>query len=158
MPDLQLIITPGSAAAELPRFDLSIDGPDLATDAGLYTACVVSLFTDRRAEADDALPDGGDDRRGWWGDAFSPAEGDKIGSRLWLLAREKQLPEVLRRAREYATEALQWLIDDGIARQVDVAAENPRQGVLALTIRILRPDGSTAEVKFDNVWETLHAV
>ncbi len=114
---------------------------EAVTDDSLKTAVIVSLFTDRRAEPDDEIPDGTEDRRGWWGDIYPEHDGDLIGSRLWLLDREKQLPSVLRRAETYAAEALQWLIDDGVAQTVDVSAKNPSDGVLALEIRIQETSG-----------------
>lgn len=33
----------------------------------ITTNVIASLFTDRRAQPSDELPDGGTDRRGWWG-------------------------------------------------------------------------------------------
>jgi phage gp46-like protein len=138
--------------------DLALDGAALATDGGLATAVVVSLFSDRRARADDALPDSADgDPRGWWGDLVPPVEGDRIGSRLWLLAREKQLPAVVARAKEYTEEALAWLIEDGIASRVEVSAEISRPGVLGLAIAIYRPGGGREEHRFSYIWSR-HAV
>ena len=119
----------------------------------METAVVISLFTDRRAKAGDPIPDGVLNRRGWWGDSFPDVAGDQIGSRLWMLAREKQLPSVLARAREYALEALQWLIDDGIARAVNVTAEVVRSGVLGLSIEIVRSDKPVAQYRFDSFWK-----
>lgn len=124
-----------------PAIDLALGGYDLATEDGLRTAVIVSLFTDRRAEADDEIPDGGDDRRGWWADS--------IGSRLWLLARAKETPDTLARARAYAIEALQWLIDDGVATAVDVTAEWVRHGVLALRVAVTLADRDRFEDVFN---------
>ncbi len=59
-----------------------------------------------------------------------------LGSRLWLLAREKQLPAVMRKAEAYARQALQWLIDDGIAASVSVTASSPQRGWLWLDILV----------------------
>jgi phage gp46-like protein len=53
-----------TGAGQPPRIDVRLDGGDLSTDDGLETAVLLSLITDRRAEADDVLPDGGTDRRG----------------------------------------------------------------------------------------------
>ena len=84
--------------------DYAVAAGDLAADNGLKTAVLISLFTDRLAAADDEIPDGTEDRRGWWGDmpadgsAPSGAPPDPIGSRLWLLARAKQSAETLNRA------------------------------------------------------------
>lgn len=124
----------------------------LAEDSGLESAVIISLFTDRRANADDVLPDGGNDLRGWWADSFNDNFNDKIGSRLWLLSREKQLPSVMVRAREYAVEALQWLIDDGVAESVAVEVSNPRMGILALAVSIYRPLRPVTQYRFETFW------
>lgn len=131
--------------------DWRIVGPGFEEDDGLESAVVISLFTDRRAESDDEVE--GDDRRGWWGDLFPAVEGDRIGSRLWLLSREKQLPSVLIRAREYASEALQWLIDDGVASAVTVEAEVVRQGLLGLQVVIHRPAKPPVQYRFETFWK-----
>lgn len=135
--------------------DLSVESLDLARDNGLYTAVILSLFCDRRAEADDELPDNTGDRRGWWADAWPDVDGDKYGSRLWLLAREKQVPSVLARAKEYAEEALAWLIEDGIAVSVQVETWVVRTGVLGLAIEIERPDLSVVQHRFNYLWEAM---
>lgn len=157
--------------------DLSLQGPTLSLDAGLKTAVIVSLFTDRRAAIDDTLPsepspiasDPRADRRGWWGDFFQPSvlaelqaslglgqvPSDRIGSRLWLLAREKQLPSVVQRAHDYAAEALQWLLDEKIAQSVEILAEISAPGVLGLLITITRPRGGQETHRFDIAWSQL---
>lgn len=144
-----------AAPGRPPQFDISLDGADLATDGGLQTAVIMSLFTDRRAEPDDAIPDGTDDRRGWWADAWPAAPGDLWGSRLWLLYREKDLPSVLTRAQQYAEESLAWMVADGVAAAVRVTAERVRRGVLGIFVEIEKPDGE----RFADLWEyTLEAV
>ena len=130
---------------------------DLESDNTFETAIIISLFSDRRAKKDDILPDpNSDDRRGWWGDLASPeATGDRIGSRLWLLNREKTLEDVLVRAKEYTKEALQWLIDDGAA--INVRVETERQGSrgnaqLAIGVKILKIDGESEAFNFEAQW------
>lgn len=122
----------------------------------LVRAVIISLFTWRRANPDD-ITEGR--KMGWWGDTTSEVMNDRIGSRLWLLAREKVLPATINRAREYASEALAWLIEDGLASRVDVEAE--RRGVdgIALAATIYRTDGRPLVLRFDDLWETVrHAV
>ncbi|EPN56356.1 Phage GP46, partial [Pseudomonas syringae pv. actinidiae ICMP 19079] len=53
--------------------------------ASLLRSVVISLFTWRRAEADDPIDDA--ERFGWWGDTYPTQANDRIGSRLWLLRR-----------------------------------------------------------------------
>lgn len=139
--------------------DLQLAGGDLMTDDSLLTAVVVSLFTDRQAEPGDELPAGGTDRKGWWADATLPATAaggrDKIGSRLWLLGREKQLPAVLARAQAYAEEALAWLVEGGHVQAVSVSASAPARGVLLLSVRLRRREGEESySLKYDPATET----
>lgn len=137
------------------RGDLTVSAGALAADADLHTAVLISLFTDRRAEPDDVLPDQGSSRRGWWGDALSG--GRRIGSRLWLLAREKQLRETINRAREYTEEALAWLVDQGVAKSVTVQAEIVRTGVLGLSIQIERNQAQPARFRYELAWQQLRS-
>lgn len=125
---------------------------DLASDAGLDTAVLLSLFTDRRLEDNDTPPDGSDDRRGWWGDQFSAVDGDKIGSRLWLLSRAKQTQDTLDRAEEYAKEALQWLLDDSVSSRIDVQASWIARGTMELDVQIYRPTGQTFQKRYNYNW------
>lgn len=131
-------------------FDLALTpaGHDLATDAGLRAAVVISLFSDRRADADDEIPDGTTDRRGCWQESFPAAEGDQLGSRLWLLARAKEVPETLSRAEQYAREALAWLVTDSVAADVGVEAFWARSGVLGLRVAITLRDRARWEDVF----------
>jgi phage gp46-like protein len=91
---------------------------------------LVSLLTDRLANADDEIPDGTGDRPGWWADMVLPLAnaapaGDLIGSRLWLLSRRKVTEPTRIDAIRYCIEALQWLLGDGIA----AAADAKRPGI-----------------------------
>lgn len=128
------------------------DAGDLATDDGLRTAVTLSLLCDRRAEPDDVIPDGTTDRRGWWADTIADQDGDRFGSRLWLLSREKELPEVRRRAEAYARESLEWLLEDGVAAEVEVTAETLDREVLWLRVDIQRGDGTRIADRYQYVW------
>lgn len=138
------------------RADLSIAPPDLAADAGLRTAVMISLFTDALARPDDVIPDGTDDRRGWWGDLpLDGGEDDPIGSRLWLLAREKRTEATRRRAEAYAQEALAWLVKDGVAAAVSVSAAwaGDRGEQLRLLVTVSRrADGKIANEVYAMTW------
>lgn len=125
--------------------DIKIALGDLVPDAGLYTAVLISLFTDKRAPADAELPDPAQGRRGWWPDT----ETQKIGSHLWLLNREKTLEEVAARAKEYTEAALKWLTDEGIAARVLVETLIVRPFGLQIRIEIRRG----AARKYDYLWK-----
>ena len=138
------------------RADLALVNGQLATDDTLKTAVIISLFTWRRAKPDDVLPDErSTDRKGWWGDWYSddaiaafkangvlPIPVDRIGSRLWLLGREKQLSSVLIRMQEYLEEALEWMLEDGVAKSVDITTEITRPELAGYQILITKPDNT----------------
>lgn len=131
--------------------DVQVACGDLATGNELSTVVMLSLFTDRRANDDDTLPDGSDPR-GWWADAM---DGRQIGSRLWLLERSRNLPETLRLAQDYAKEALQWLVEDQIAKSVSVTvtAIGNCKNEMFLAVDICKPDGKTLRWKYRYAWD-----
>jgi phage gp46-like protein len=134
--------------------DVAMGDADLVADEGLETAVLLSLFLDRRADADDGVSLD-QDPRGWWGDTFAAVVGDRIGSKLWLLSREKQLTSVATRAKTYAAEALAWLVDDGVASSVDVQAQFVAPGQLSLSIAITRPQAPPFNRQYQYVWSAL---
>lgn len=119
----------------------------------LVRAVIISLFTWRRANPDDELP--GDMKMGWWGDSFPTVPNDRIGSRLWLLARAKIIPETLLRAREYAEEALRWLVEDGVASRIEVEVERQGLTTVVLACRIYKTGGRPVDVRFTDAWSFL---
>jgi len=110
--------------------NIDFDSGDLVLEQGLFSAIIISIFTDGRAADEDILPNILDtNRRGWWGDLINPpVQNDKIGSRIWLLERSKTLPEVLVQAKEYIKESLQWIIDDGLASEIKIEVERQPNG------------------------------
>ncbi len=130
--------------------DWLLSGGDLAAGDDLATAVLISLFTDRVAGPDDAIPDGSDDPRGWWGDVGRELP---IGSKIWLRARSKQTQATLDLVRDDAIEALDWLIRDGVAGSVDVQAEWLAPRLLALTVTVFRKGLLPRTYRYDWAWQ-----
>ena len=140
--DIALVYDPQQKA-----FDMALAGADLAVDKTFASPTLVSLMCDRLAEAYEVRQ--GEDRRGWWADAFA-ANNHKTGSRMWLLEREKQLPSVLVRCKQYCEEALQWFVEDGLVDKVTVATFSPRMGWLVAMIKMeLNGQSRTFRFEFD---------
>jgi phage gp46-like protein len=129
----------------LRRCDLVFSGRDFALETTPLSAMLISAGTDRRARADDALPDAFTEldiagpsslrgRRGWAGDAFDVA-GRLIGSRLWLLSREKATEATRRRAEQIAAEAVAWLHDER-GYKVEVAVRWVARAALGVRLRV----------------------
>lgn len=128
--------------------DIAIENGDLRADEGLATAVLVSLFTDARAPSVDLLPEGATGLRGWWGDFDSD---EPTGSLLWLINREKVIPETAEKAREYCVEALRWLIDEEIAESYEVDVKLIKLYYMQITIAVRR---GTAQ-RYDYLWQAV---
>jgi len=136
--------------------DWTLANGDLQTGQDLETACLVSLFTDRLATPDFVPTDGSSDRRGWWADPYND---QPLGSNLWQLERAKKTRDTLGLARRYAEQALTWLVDDGVAKQIAVntswLGDPAGSTALGIGIAILKPDGSVTRFTFGWAWQGL---
>ncbi len=122
---------------------MRVEDGDLVRDP-LREAVHFSLFTWRRARPDDPVPDGAS-RQGWWADA-------EFGSRLWLLNRLPLTTATLARAKDFAEEALAWLVTEGLARSIGVTVERRGQGQLAILVEIERPRSPRDVVRYEEIW------
>lgn len=124
----------------------------------LQTAVIISLFTDRRATADDKLPPNQTDRRGWVGDEFTSDDFDNRpdywGSLLWLCYGGKSTGDLLEFARFAAAESLDWMVRTELASRVSVTAQwtGERGDRLAIRPAIYKP-GQASPV-YDVLWGT----
>jgi phage gp46-like protein len=125
--------------AAIGDYDVAIVNGDLEADHGLDTAVVISLFSDRRVPDGEAKPEHTRNRRGWWADETLP-DSDQIGSLLWLLQREKITNEMIKRAKNYAEDALAWMINDGVAESVSCAITREGLYGLVFLITITQPE------------------
>lgn len=143
--------------------DWLITGDDLASDSGLKSAAIISLLTDRLAGEGDEIPDGSDDRRGWWADdgateIWGPEAGP-IGSHLWLRARAKATEETRGLIGNDCYVALQWMVNIKVASLVTVETwwmGNDRSaGKLGGHIRIYRGPEKAVDLRFEPLWKSL---
>jgi phage gp46-like protein len=145
--------------APLPGFDPfdltpAVPGDPLVTLAQLV---LVSLLSDREALVSDRIPDGTDDRRGWWADAYEE-DGAKVGSRLWLLMGQPVRNTTPDDAKAYGEEALAWMTRDGLAAGVVVDAETQgtaQERRIAVGINVTRGDGTGVRIRFPDLWAAL---
>lgn len=131
-------------------YDVLFEKNDFSTEEGLWTAVIISLFTDQRVTAEE-LPDGETDKRGWWGDVLN-SDNDKIGSKLWLLEREKITNAVLEDFKNYCEDALQWIIDDEIAESISVTVERIDLNAISVVIEIYRPQDERQRYLYGYIW------
>lgn len=137
---------------ETDSFDIDYSNGDLVREDGLESAVLISLFSDARVSSDEA--DDPEDLRGWWGDLTT--EDDQIGSKLWLLQRSKTVKDNLTKARRYIEQALQWMIDDGVAIKIEAETfrfGDPGNDGLGFRVAIYKQSGEVVAFKYSDAWE-----
>ncbi|HAI2081287.1 bacteriophage V tail protein [Escherichia coli] len=134
---------------------INVNGRSVSTGGSLdllTCAVIISLFTWRRAGRDDDEPQ----IFGWWGDTWPAVQNDRTGSRLYLLRRSKLTNKTPQLARDYAREALVWMVEDGVAARLDINAVRTGTDSLALAITIYQRDGNIHNIIFDDIWSELN--
>jgi phage gp46-like protein len=163
MPDVRLVqVGTFPYQTEVSVDWLLLNDGTLDETQALATAVIVALGTDRLAAPTDILPDpDSTDRRGWWADLDAEViwGGWPIGSRLWLLAREKitgpsaQQGSTLQRIQFYIKEALQPFIDLRIASQMFVDVERVDKQRINVLIRLYRGPKTAIELQYQILWQ-----
>jgi phage gp46-like protein len=92
-------------------------------DAGLETAAYISLFT----------------LDGWWGNEFITSENGKLGSEFQTLTNQPLATSTIRDAEELAKDALEWMLNSGLADSIEAESEIPNPSRLDTEITIFRP-------------------
>lgn len=89
----------------------------------------------------------GTDLGAWWADPT-------FGSRLWILRRTRKVNESTVGAVEQALrDCTAWLVSDGLAKQIEVSAEQSGKNRIDYTVTVTKPDGKTEDIK--GVWSAV---
>lgn len=132
----------------------------------LATAMVVALGTDHRADPGEELPDpDSTDRRGWWGDMDADAlwDGWNIGSKLWLMRRQKITGPMAHqgsttvRIEQYIREAVQPFIARRIGSRMHVEVQKHGKERIDALIRFYRGPILEIELRYSVLWEGIVA-
>jgi phage gp46-like protein len=135
----------------LGRADWVVQDGDVLSGNDLASAVMISLFTDRRAPDDFVPTDGTNDRRGVW---FDGLEETPLGSLLWTLERAKisNGQVLLQRAADFGTQALQWMLDKGVAAQLNVQTYMIAATTLGIRVELIKPDSTAHNFQFSWAW------
>lgn len=91
----------------------------------------------------------GTDKGSWWAD-------EKFGSELWILRQKGKVDgQTAGTVRRMITECLKWLIDDGLATKIDVAAEREGKNRISYQVTVHKPNGETELIQ--EVWNGIQA-
>jgi len=131
-------------------YDISFTDGDFTKIAGLDTAILISLSAERRAlESEIKEPR---NRRGWVGNLINGYDDFEYGSKLWFLDQARATQENLNRAKTWAEDALQWLVDDSIADAIRITTAYNDLLQLIINIEFVRNNDITLSRSY-NLWE-----
>jgi phage gp46-like protein len=132
------------------RFDLDFSGNDLHLTDSLKNAVLLSLgiwasgrVTDGNAVLEPQIS-------GWWGSSLDDIE---LGSTIWKSFSDKVGEPVLDKIDAAVTQALKWMIDDGVAKDVVPDTSILSKNSVEIVVKIVRPDSSEEEYKWQVNWE-----
>lgn len=128
-------------------FDWAVSG-DIDTGATLDTYVLMCLFEEKRA-SESEVPQS-NLRRGWLGNEHTP--GFEQGGKTWLFTQERMTGTSLAELGPVIRNALQPLIDDGLAKSVDVETPTIRNGRVVCYITFGR-DGSLVDRRYYELWD-----
>ena len=132
-------------------YDLDFVNGDLKLTASLRNSVLLSLGIRLRDTSDGKAivdPVNG----GWFGHAL---EDKPIGSFIWKDVCGKLDQSVLDDLISKAKESLKWMIDDGVAASVEVAAKisSTLNNVVDFVISVVKPDSTNETFEFQANWE-----
>jgi phage gp46-like protein len=131
------------------RYDLDFSRGDLVLTDTLENSVLLSLVCWSRDESIRDVANLNPDIGGWWGNSLEDVE---IGSQLWKLFKNKLNEPTATNAVSEAKKALKWMVDDGVAKQVDAEAVIDGK-LLVLKIYVVRPNSERDEFRWQINWE-----
>lgn len=117
-------------------YDFKIENGDFVSTTGFETALILSIFTDRRANAGEVVNI--ELRRGWWGNLILRNLINKptfeIGSKIWLTYQSRITQNILNAIKNYIDESLFWLIEDGHATNIKTTIKQESSNKISIQI------------------------
>ena len=83
----------------------------------------------------------GTDKGRWWADK-------EFGSEIWKLRQTGKITQnTIGTFRQMVQDSVQWLVDDGLASEIECEAEQQGCNTIAYRIKLTRPDGKTISLE-----------
>jgi len=138
--------------------DLDFDSVslDLKTSDSLFNCVTLSLGTfAREKKLEKVISNLNPSIGGWWGDSLNAEY--NLGSNVYEAIPGKSVDSSLKDVERLSKDALQWLVDDGIAQSVGCSAKF-EGSVIVIGVVIAKPSGEVAEYSYELNWEATSEV
>lgn len=140
-------------------FDLAFDEVkgDLLTSDSLENAVVISIGTYARERKLGKVANLKPNVGGWWGDALD--EKGTLGGYLYEAFPGKLIESTARQVEVLCSEALAWMVDDGVAKSVSCVVEIDGEQRMNVNILIEKSDGEKDEsFLYELNWSVLDGI
>ncbi|BDR21110.1 MULTISPECIES: phage GP46 family protein [Vibrio] len=125
------------------RFNLNALTSPISSKEGMTHAVQQSVHNYAESTQNDRARMDSDERGGTWSNELL----NIVGSRDWTLKRDKVTAQTISLARRFYQDALQWLIDEGYAKRIDVTTWEEAPNVMGRNVMITLTDGTKFEVE-----------
>ncbi|MCW4444015.1 phage GP46 family protein [Vibrio splendidus] len=124
------------------HFKLNALTSPINSKEGMSHAVLQSVHNYAESTQNDRARMDSDERGGTWSSDVL----NIVGSRDWTLKRDKVTTQTITLAKRFYQSALQWLIDDGHAKKVDVTTWEEAPNVMGRNVTITLTNGTQFEV------------
>lgn len=124
------------------HFNLNALTSPISSKEGMSHAVLQSVHNYAESTQNDRARMDSDERGGTWSNDVL----NIVGSRDWTLKRDKITAQTITLAKRFYQSALQWLIDDGYAKKVDVTTWEEAPNVMGRNVTITLTNGTQFEV------------
>lgn len=122
-----------------PAVDIEILDGDLRATSSIANAVYLSLF----------VPE-------WWGNAIA-AQNERYTSTIPELATGTVTNQTRLDMIAAAENALAWMVEDGVAYRIEIAAEIQDAGKIAIAVTVHEPTGTADVYRFGVNWDATEA-
>lgn len=136
--------------------DFSEVDHDLLTTDSLENVVIISIGTYARERNLNKVANLSPVVGGWWGDALD--EKGTLGGYLYEAFPGKLNDGTARRIETLVVDALQWMVNDGVAKSVKCGAEIVGNEVMSIQITIERPDGESVAIIYEIKWKATDGI
>ena len=136
--------------------DFSEADHDLLTTDSLENVVIISIGTYARERNLDKVANLSPVVGGWWGDALD--EKGTLGGYLYEAFPGQLTDGTARQIETLVVDALQWMVNDGVAKSVKCGAEIVDNEVMSIQITIERPDGESVAMLYEIKWKATDGI
>lgn len=130
-------------------YDISFTDGDFTLEHGLNTAIQMSVFCEQRIDDAQVTPML---RGGWVGNQLQPIEGYQQGSLIWTKYQSNMNPELKVVLEGYLQEAFLWMVEDGIAKDVEIEVILLANYKIQAKITITQNDDTQIPPQYFDLW------